>query len=576
VTTPSERWPFAVFALCVAGHALLLLLLAYPFPQGKYADEHVYLEMADNLWHEHAYGSRVSGSYPPGYPMLIAPAFAIDRNAPRYTAIRVVHVGVFAAASLTLLPAFGHWFGRRRRWLLLGGLQLLGGVVHYGKTTQTEPLFTALLVAVLGLAWSAWHRPSAGRWVAVGAMCGLAVATRRTALVLPVSFALLAAVDVVGGWRKGRSPNPTSALGWLVGFAVGLVPEMIAMGMSEGAIDPYKGKTAGSHLQAGTAAFESRANLWLATQTTARHLAWLAWSTAGAPLLLVGALCRRDRPPRADARSAALVLLVGLGLTAMTVLHMIRYRFGRPEVEGWDLYPRYVDPVEPLLVAAALIICGWLIREGVRFGAGRALALGAAGWALLAVAGKFERTRGGRLPRLELRAELPLPDALVPWLFLLVGAVVLGGWTLLAARDRLRVGHVLLGAIAISWLVSAHHPWLRVTDPKELDPPPVLELHALVQSPSAPLAVVVVQETGWQRRKYKRRYYAPAFKSDHRVHFIKRGEELAWVREHPTGFVITLARDPQPRTLHRRGRGGRWIVWEAPLEEPDEPDEPDG
>jgi 4-amino-4-deoxy-L-arabinose transferase-like glycosyltransferase len=557
VTDPETRRSLlapAAFVGCVAVHVLLLWHLGYPFPAGRYADENVYLEIASNLWTEGRFVSHVDRVYPPLYPGLVAPAFAFTTNVTRYAVIRLVHALVFAAASLALLPAMTEALGRRRAWFALGALQLLGGVVHYGKTTQTEPLFTALLVAALGLAWSAWSSPSAPRWAAVGLVCGLALCTRRTALVLPVAFGVLAAADLV----RSRQVVWRSTVGWTVGFGVGLLPELLATVAAGQLIDPYSGIATLSHLAAGTAALESWANLALAVEFLSRHLSWLAWSTAGAPLLLLAVLLGREHLPRPEARTAALALLIGAALAAITTLHMIRYRYRLGDTaREWDLYPRYVDPAEPILAAAALLATGWLIKSGAGLSRRTVAWLGAAAGGLLLLSGRFDQVRGGRLPRVGFREALPLPDGFAPWLFLALGGVVIAAWT--AARLRPRTpspAAFLVGILVISWGVSAHHPWLRHTDPKEPRTPKVLTLEPLTAAPRAPLAVLVNPD-----RRRSRKYYDPAFKSDHPVQWIAPSQAVDWLRAHPDGFVLSRKGDPVPSGLTRVDAAALWRIY---------------
>ena len=547
-----------VFVAAVVVHAVLLVWLGNPWPGGRYADENVYQELASNLWFDGSYGTRVSVTYPPLYPAVIAPSFAIGSNVARYAAIRLLHALLLGLASLALLPAFRQALGRDRAWLGLAGLQLLGGVVHYGKTTQTEALFTALLVAVLGLAWSAWAKPSGPRWGAVGLLCGLALCTRRTALVLPAAFGLLALVDVVQARCMGRKAEWRSGVAWALGFAVGLLPEAVASSIAGGAIDPYGGPTAGRHLQAGFQAFASPANLSLAAQYSIRHVGWLAWSTAGAPLLLLAALLHRRRPPRAEARAAGLALLIGGGLAAMTVLHMLRFNFKRPTHPGWDLYPRYVDPSEPLLVAAAVLVAAWLVASRERIGARLASGLGLGSAALLLVVGSMDRVRGGRLPKVEL-LDAVMPAAVSPWAFALTGAAVLLLWSAVASRRALRPAGVLAAALVVSWLVSLHHPVLKLGDPADDPSHRVLRLNALQQEPRAPLGVLVPQP-GHDSRKY----YEPAFRSDHVVRWLRPEEVVPWARSHPEGFVLIRGKDEAPAGLERLGRAQQWRVYRLP------------
>ena len=176
--------PPLLFALAVVAHVGLMVWLGNPWPGGLKSDGNVYLELAQNLWFHGEYGSRVAVTYPPLYPMMIAPTFAIAGNTARFAAIYALHALWIAGASLLLWPMLRDALGGRRAWLVLAGAQLLGGATIACFHPQTETLFTALLIAATGLTYLAFKAPSPGRWFALGLACGLALATRRMALAM--------------------------------------------------------------------------------------------------------------------------------------------------------------------------------------------------------------------------------------------------------------------------------------------------------------------------------------------------------------------------------------------------------
>ncbi len=49
----------------------------------------------------------------------------------------------------------------------------------------------------------------------------------------------------------------------------------------------------------------------------------------------------------------------------MSALHILRYVYGRPGVEAFHLYPRYMDPVEMAMVLTAVALAGWSARSVV-------------------------------------------------------------------------------------------------------------------------------------------------------------------------------------------------------------------
>ena len=85
-----DRAPVLLFVVAVLAHLGFALGVGQSAPAGRYQDVNVYLELAQNLWHEGFFGSRVNNRpYPPGYPMAIAPTFALGSNAARFVKIWV-------------------------------------------------------------------------------------------------------------------------------------------------------------------------------------------------------------------------------------------------------------------------------------------------------------------------------------------------------------------------------------------------------------------------------------------------------------------------------------------------------
>ena len=67
-----------LFVVAVVAHLVAVVTLGKAAPGGLRADVNVYLELASNLWEHGEYGTRVSVTYPPLFPMLVAPFFAIE------------------------------------------------------------------------------------------------------------------------------------------------------------------------------------------------------------------------------------------------------------------------------------------------------------------------------------------------------------------------------------------------------------------------------------------------------------------------------------------------------------------
>lgn len=552
--------PVAFFVLGVAAHVVLAVVLREPAPGGLRADENVYLELASTLWRDGTYGPRVSITYPPAYPMVAAPAFALASNAARFAVLRAGQALALAAASLLLLPMLRSALGSPRAWAFLGALQLVAGAVFHGVFAQSEALYVVLLVAATGLVWTAWATDRGAAWLGLGLVAGLSVATRRMGVVVPIAITMLAALDVVQtrdvrGWAR--------RLGFLtLGLGAGLLPEALASMLHGDAISPYSEGAAGSHLKAGVTALGTGKGRALALRVTGAQLAWPLLTTAAAPLLIAIAWLdlrtAPSRPSRPTARVYAFTLLTLTGSTALTILHILRYRLGTGN-QGWDLYPRYLDPHELPLLAVGLVAVAALAIRGAR--TWRPLAWGGLALGAVALAGPVARTRGGRMiPPIRLDAEPGIlgdvalwliPGGAAAWTVLVLAAVALP-----ALRRRLSPALWLVAALVAGWLVSAHMPARLVRGDRPATTPAVLRAPALTANPRAPLGVVV-----YRPGPYGRKYYAPAFRSDHPVWFLAPDEATAWAAAHPDGFVLVHPDDKRsPPGLARVGRKDGWTI----------------
>ena len=560
----SERVGLVVFLAAVLLHGLLLIKLGRPWPGGPRADANVYLELAMILWRDGSFGTRVAIDYPPLYPLLIAPAFAIASNAARFAFIYFLHALVLGLCSLALVPPLQKQLGARSAWLSIAALQFLGASTFLGHSVQTEPLFAGLIVAATGMVWQAWDRPSFGRWAAVGFICGLAVCTRRTGLVLPVAIGLLWLTDALSAWR-GRRPLPWKAgLGMACGLAIGLLPEGLVILFGGGMIDTYGGNPVKGHLKAAVDGVGSLQGVRWGLEIVGRHLAYVVVVTLGAPLAIFAMLVHRtQQAPLPLRRASGFVLLVALGLVAMTSLHILRDHL--KALAFWDLYPRYVDPPELALVVMGLLAMLWL--RGERTGEvslGRRLlgpgVAAASVCAAIGLAGPVAKARGAHYPRPELLADWGFSEAVAPWFLLGVGALSMLGWVFLWARKTASLRSLLVGFLVASWLLGGMGLWNRLTTSPSDRRPAVLQLPALERTPEAPLAVVV-RKRGFAARNY----YLPAFRSDHPVWFVGPRDELSeWVERHQEGFVLVPKSDGPlrfPGELTLAGRSKKWLVY---------------
>jgi len=503
-----------VFAALVVLKLGALLMLGESGPVGRNSDVNVYLEMAWNSWSEGFPGSRVTGSYPPVYPLAIAPTFGLPTNALRFDAIYLLHGLWFALACGLWVPVLRERLGPVAGWTVAGAAQLGGAALLSGYNPQSEALYGPLLVALGGVLAAT---PTAGRWVAAGALAGLAVGTRR--------MGLAAAVGVVAAGFGDRR-----ALWALPGFMLGCLPEVVVSRFGAG-VSAYSGNPAEAHLQWGAKALTSPAGAWLLLRTLARHAGYSLAMTFGAPLLL--ALVWRERVAR-------FALAAWAATVGMASLHIVRYRLrtGQP---GWDLYPRYLDPLEAVLLLAAIAV-------GLRGRLPRWLA--ATGLAVVVLSAPIARTRGGRLMAAGWGGE---DVAMWLWPAIFAAAVLVAG--ALATRGRLRWNTLLAGSLLVSVGLSAPSFGTRFVMP--LPAPPRVILEAPVAGAVDRPLLILVARPG----PYGRRYLRPAFRSDHRPRFIAPADLAAAVAEQPTAFVLQHRKDPQPRGLRLVAKRGTWWVW---------------
>lgn len=560
----SDRVGLVVFLAAVTLHGVLLIKLGRPWPGGPRADANIYLELAMNLWRDGSFGTRVAIDYPPLYPLFIAPAFAIASNAARFAFIYFLHALLLGLCSLALVPPLQRQLGARRSWFCIAALQFLGATTFMGYSVQTEPLFSSLIVAATGMVWQAWDRPSLRRWAVVGFLCGLAVCTRRTGLVLPVALGLLWLLDALEARKIGDSPPWKAGLAMAGGFVIGLLPEAATVVFGSGMIDTYGGNPVKGHLKAAADGFSSLQGISWGLEILGRHLAYVAVVTFGAPLAIIALVARRRSPaPLPLRRAAGFVLLVALGLVAMTSLHILRDYF--KALAFWDLYPRYVDPPELALVVLGLLSMLWLRGEQredrplVQRLLGPGLAAGVL-CVVLGLSGPLEKARGAHYPRPQSLADWGFSESIAPWFLLGVGLVSMSGWVFLWVRRTAGLRSLLVGFLVASWLLGGMSLWTRLTTTPPERRLGVLELPALERAPEAPLAVVV-HKRGFASRDY----YWPAFRSDHPVWFVgPRAELTAWIGENEGGFVLVRKQDGPLRShgnLEPAGRSKKWLVY---------------
>jgi hypothetical protein len=553
-----DRVGLAIFALGVVAHALLLLAMGPHHVLSYRLDANVYLELARNLWFEGEYGSVIGNTYPPLYPMLLAPLFAVGDNSLRFILIYCLHGLILGLASLSLMPMLRSAMSLRRAWITLALVQLVAGTTIHAIFTRSEILFTALILVATGAAYAFARAPSFLRALALGAVCSLALATRRTGLALPFALTILLAVEVHRRWRSGDGVDAKPVLGAALGLALGLLPEGLAILMAGESLGTYSDGVVGSHLKAGVRSFRGVEELFLALRVAARHVAYACLSTLALPVLMIAVLTSpsRERISHAARQTVAFVLSILLALIGMSTLHIVRYWQKNDMERGFDLYPRYIDPAEPSMILVGLAVA-CLAARAFQSPQERAQLTARWWWFALGCAllsWTMRRTRGYRLPSQTALDKMNL-GPVGPWLFLVGTLVVLALFRWLWRSGRLHHVGVAVLVVVMSWTISAHipHNWKRERKSGQLARS-VFGLDALQSSPRAPIAVPVVAPSS------RRVYYSFAFRSDHDIRFLHPSELNSWMEEHPTGFVLTRD-DELQLPWSPSGTSGQWTIY---------------
>lgn len=570
-THKTDRLGASIFVLAAALRTFLLARFGQP-PPSHILDINNYLELALNLWRDGTYGSLISRDYPPLYSMLLAPTFAIDSNAARFATIYAGHGVLLGLASLSLFPMLRRGLGARGAWLALAAAQFLAGANYHALATRTEVLFTCLIAFCVASVYAAFEKPAAWRWGLTGLLCGLAIACRRMGLVMPIAVAMVVVVeaassrDLAPAARRLLQRSIPAALG----LGIGLLPEIVASAIHGGTLETYHPGVMGSHLSPITRMWESPQTVFLALQTGLRQPVYAVMAFAGAPLVIAAVLARRRALrllPVSLSAAAAVALLITLGLGGMATLHILRYSLAQPDLDGFHLYPRYLDPAEMAVVlsAVALAAAWWTAaRRAEDIEAARATLIP---WilpiALMAwLSGNAWRFPGGRLPSINSFRPAPLAEmypAMLAIFGLLLLAALMAWWSL----GRFGTAWTVVGVVVLGWALSLHtlikpERWTNATRHM----PDILTVDALTAQPSAPLSVVL------RRRPARPRgLYEVAFQSDHLVDWKRPMEIADWLATNPGGFILTRSWEASPGHrlgLERVARRGRWLLW-API-----------
>jgi len=513
-------------------------------------DANIYLEAAFNLLHEHRYLSHFSSLYPPAYSWLIAPTTALSDPAQLFPAIYALNAVVCALAALTLLPLLRDAAGRAGAWHCLALLLWLPSLWTHHLIPQSENLYAACLLALTGVLYVAIRDGRAWTWIAAGALLGLAFATRRFAMVPILATALtLCLVELHGRIRARRLA--THALLLFAGALAGFSVEWFYVASHGGMVSPYKSGGAG-HVELLLSAFTAGDSALylvrsLLRQATYLHLAGLA---AAVPLLgwAAAALRRRDEADRPLLGLAAFALLTTAGTVVVTAAHMMStFDFKQP----YDLYSRYLDPVVPPLLVAAVAI------------GGRSAAIRSWPWAGIATAACLTaipiwKMRG---PRLAYFAEA-LKDTHpgLASVAIVLAAVAAGLAALVLLRRGRYQGWAPL-AVAVAMGLPLTLPFaLNERQQQRLQDVylhPLLDAPDLVEHPDATLGFLDVPRVTRTRRNAVFMFHTP-----HPWAFVTPDEVETFFDEHPDARLIAPRRERLD--LPCVHTSGKWTLHTAP------------
>jgi Dolichyl-phosphate-mannose-protein mannosyltransferase len=198
---PIWAWLTTIVAVSALVRFVVALRIEAPWIM---VDELVYSELARGIAEGNGYSIRGATTYDFGfvYPLVIAPAYALFDSLPRaYEAVKAINAIVI---SLAALPAY---FLARR--VVPSGLAVLAALLAvalpslaYVGQVMTENLFYPLFLCVVLLLVRALEQPTAGRQLALLALCAVAFLARAQALAFFPAAAL--APVLTGTWRSFR------------------------------------------------------------------------------------------------------------------------------------------------------------------------------------------------------------------------------------------------------------------------------------------------------------------------------------------------------------------------------------
>ena len=540
----------AVFVASLLLQIGVCLVIGRTFIASGMQDANIYLEAAHNLLHEHRYLSHFSSLYPPAYSWLIAPTTALHEPGQLFGAIYALNTIVCALAALALLPLLRDTAGRNGAWLCLALLLWLPSLWTHHLVPQSENLYSACLLALAGVLYVALRGGRIWAWLGAGALLGLAFATRRFAMVPMLAVALTLLVVEFHGQVRIRRLAARSLL-LATGALAGLSVEWFYVLAHGELVSPYKSGGAG-HVELLLSAFTSWDRALYLLQSLVRQAVYLHLAALAAAVPLtwwcVSSLRRRDEADRPLLGIGAFAVLTAAGTVVVTAAHMMStFDWKQP----YHLYSRYLDPVVPALLVAALAIGGR--RTAIR--SWPAICVATAG-CLAAI--PIWKMRG---PRLTYFAEALKPDHPNLASVAVVLAAVAAG---LVALLLVRSGHYrrwapLLGVVALGLPLTLPFALneLQQERMRTVHLHPLLDAPVFAERPDAALGFLDVP-----RITRTRRNAVFMFHTANPWAFVGPEEVETFFDEHPDGLLIAPRREHLE--LPRLHTSGMWTLYASP------------
>jgi hypothetical protein len=356
-----EDWLAAQSAHPLPWLAVFAILLAaqvspwwYPTP-----DATTYLSMARGIALAHRLSNlgSIHLGYPPGYPLVISPAFLISGRP--FLVVSFIHwvMAVIFMAGVyrwirSLAPAAA---------LLLTGLVMVNVAlwIYYRRTLSETAFMAAMIWTVLALnsALEADSARAAARWTCIGTALLIALALiRETGVLLAAGFAMAALLDIRDGklrWTRGLSMTAALAAPAIAAVAAFLIYDLATARAAPSAVF-------GTHL---SGFFDAP------TPMLARVIEGLRLRISEAGRLVVPGMFKAYAGHGQWLHVDMLIYLAVFGAVAIGWWRLIRRRrdvlaatapfyFALYVVWAFDADTRYLLPLLPLLA-----VCLWFVIE---------------------------------------------------------------------------------------------------------------------------------------------------------------------------------------------------------------------